>query len=152
MYHQLTFLCSGIYQNSWLLTSCYWAQLINSSPKPVTVTPSLKGDWHWREEWDELPASCNSISCPQTQLWSSKFSKSSFCLAQSCWGGDRHRESQQSSVAQKMQILLLLIILGSLRGFLWEPLGIWRSSCSQAVSRGISCAHWGKRGRTHPVL
>lgn len=116
------------------------------------LTKSFISLRHWREEWDELSTNCNSISCPQTQLWSSKFSKSSFCLAQPCWRGDRHRESQQSSAAQKMQIPPLLIILGSLRSFLWEPLGIWRSSCSQAVSRGISCAHWGKRGRTHPVL
>lgn len=145
MYHQLTFLCSGIYQNPWVLIWCCWAQLITPHPSQLLSPPSLKGDWHWGEEWGELPVICNNISCSQPKLWSSKFSKSSFCLTQPCWGGNRHRESQQSSAAQKKQIPPLLIILGSLRGFFWEPLGIWSRSCHQAVNRAISCALWGKR-------
>lgn len=145
MYHQLTCLCSGIYQNSWVLTSCCWAQLINSSPKPVSVTLLTKRKLELEGGMGQTPSKLqqHQLFPNPTVIKPSKLSKSSFCLTQSCWGGDRHRESQQSP---------LLIILGSPRGFFWEPLGIWRSSCHQAVNRTISCAHWGKRWRIHPVL
>lgn len=36
--------------------------LIIPHPSQLLSPPSLKGDWHWEEEWDGLPVICKSIS------------------------------------------------------------------------------------------